>query len=317
MPPASFVYNGINFKFPTYQESGNDNIRASLDDVSVRPGKYFSTHILAAAESGSLTEGYLNATYADGSSDSNPILVPVWWYDYLFGGDIIFPFYFSADGIDYNKSMIYMVSSKVDSSKELVSIQLPAETSGIHVFAVSMWPIMSTETMKIEVQLARSTQKWTADEENTQIIEVIINNVGTQWIEGDNAVKVSIQSDGYQTVKPVSIKRLRPGDQIKVEVGVIVTAAVGSTGNATAVVTGNSIYTTYNFEATFGIIPYEATFESVYTHESPGWYDDSKYGIFIHWGLYSLPAWGNLGSNETYAEWSVSPLLSRKIVCLQ
>lgn len=32
----------------------------------------------------------------------------------------------------------------------------------------------------------------------------------------------------------------------------------------------------------------------------PGWYEDAKFGIFIHWGAYSVPAWSPKGS---YAEW--------------
>ncbi|KAK5114809.1 hypothetical protein LTR85_010122 [Meristemomyces frigidus] len=49
--------------------------------------------------------------------------------------------------------------------------------------------------------------------------------------------------------------------------------------------------------------PYEVTYESIYSHESPPWYNDAKFGIFIHWGVYSVPGWGNIGPNETYAEW--------------
>ncbi len=36
---------------------------------------------------------------------------------------------------------------------------------------------------------------------------------------------------------------------------------------------------------------YEGTWESVGTHRVPDWYDDAKLGIFIHWGLYSVPGW--------------------------
>ena len=32
----------------------------------------------------------------------------------------------------------------------------------------------------------------------------------------------------------------------------------------------------------------------------PQWYQDAKFGIFIHWGVYSVPSWGAKGS---YAEW--------------
>ena len=34
-----------------------------------------------------------------------------------------------------------------------------------------------------------------------------------------------------------------------------------------------------------------ATWESVRTHRVPVWYDDAKLGIFLHWGLYSVPGW--------------------------
>jgi len=36
---------------------------------------------------------------------------------------------------------------------------------------------------------------------------------------------------------------------------------------------------------------YEPTWDSVGTHEVPAWYDDAKLGIFLHWGLYSVPGW--------------------------
>jgi len=45
---------------------------------------------------------------------------------------------------------------------------------------------------------------------------------------------------------------------------------------------------------------YEPTWESLDSHQTPDWYRDAKFGIFIHWGLYSVPAWSPRG---TYAEW--------------
>ncbi len=36
---------------------------------------------------------------------------------------------------------------------------------------------------------------------------------------------------------------------------------------------------------------YEPTWDSVATHPLPDWYDDAKLGIFLHWGLYSVPGW--------------------------
>ena len=38
---------------------------------------------------------------------------------------------------------------------------------------------------------------------------------------------------------------------------------------------------------------YEATWESLAQYTVPAWYQDVKFGIFIHWGVYSVPAFGN------------------------
>jgi alpha-L-fucosidase len=35
---------------------------------------------------------------------------------------------------------------------------------------------------------------------------------------------------------------------------------------------------------------YDPTLESLNTHPVPQWYEDAKFGIFIHWGLFSIPA---------------------------
>jgi alpha-L-fucosidase len=36
---------------------------------------------------------------------------------------------------------------------------------------------------------------------------------------------------------------------------------------------------------------YEPTLESIRRHPLPAWYEDAKLGIFVHWGLYSVPGW--------------------------
>ncbi|MGZ4732707.1 MAG: alpha-L-fucosidase [Terriglobales bacterium] len=60
---------------------------------------------------------------------------------------------------------------------------------------------------------------------------------------------------------------------------------------------------------------YEPTLESLNQHPLPQWYADAKLGIFIHWGLYSVPGWAPLTHpehdfgnqdyivNNPYAEW--------------
>jgi alpha-L-fucosidase len=38
---------------------------------------------------------------------------------------------------------------------------------------------------------------------------------------------------------------------------------------------------------------YEPSWESLKRYEVPEWYRDAKFGIFIHWGVYSVPAFGS------------------------
>lgn len=45
---------------------------------------------------------------------------------------------------------------------------------------------------------------------------------------------------------------------------------------------------------------YKPTWESLDSRPIPGWFQDAKFGIFIHWGPYSVPAWTPKG---TYSEW--------------
>ena len=50
---------------------------------------------------------------------------------------------------------------------------------------------------------------------------------------------------------------------------------------------------------------FESNWSSLDSRETPQWFKDAKFGIFIHWGLYSVPAWGPKAS---YAEWYLSGL---------
>jgi len=66
---------------------------------------------------------------------------------------------------------------------------------------------------------------------------------------------------------------------------------------------------------------YISTRESLAKRTTPTWYDDAKLGIFIHWGLYSVPAWATptttpdkvtdwkaFYKSNPYAEWYLNSL---------
>ena len=66
---------------------------------------------------------------------------------------------------------------------------------------------------------------------------------------------------------------------------------------------------------------YISTLESLQKRVTPQWYNDAKLGIFIHWGLYSVPAWATptitpdevkdwraFYKSNPYAEWYLNSL---------
>lgn len=52
---------------------------------------------------------------------------------------------------------------------------------------------------------------------------------------------------------------------------------------------------------------YQPNWESIDSRPVPQWFEDAKFGIFIHWGVYSVPAWApadaDIGIYAKYAEW--------------
>jgi alpha-L-fucosidase len=52
---------------------------------------------------------------------------------------------------------------------------------------------------------------------------------------------------------------------------------------------------------------YQPNWESIDSRPVPAWFSDAKFGIFIHWGVYSVPSWAPandpIGVYAKYAEW--------------
>ena len=39
--------------------------------------------------------------------------------------------------------------------------------------------------------------------------------------------------------------------------------------------------------------PYDDSWDSLAAYQVPKWYRQAKFGLFIHWGIYSVPAFGS------------------------
>jgi len=59
---------------------------------------------------------------------------------------------------------------------------------------------------------------------------------------------------------------------------------------------------------------YQNSWESLDNRPIPEWFEDAKFGIFIHWGVYSVPSWRKLepGLYASYAEWYYAKVMYNK-----
>ncbi|KAI1804641.1 glycoside hydrolase family 29 protein [Daldinia bambusicola] len=293
---------GIKYAFPGYTGPDKpDNVICDSQTIAVPPGSYFSASFLISEDKeGESVSGNVTFTYTDNSTSAYE-LRSLDWYSFLTinRGEIIFPTRFTATGVNYNTSHIFERTAHLDPGKELRAITLPKTTSAddgrLHVFAISLWE----SNVRVDIQSIRPTQKWT--DSGAQVVEVTVNNAGSDCIAGDG-VTVSLSGDGLQTVQEGHLKRLCPGDQKIVKIG----AESNSTNPINASVVINDGPTKRSFEFAnieFGLTEWTTDLDNLARHESPDWFNDAKYGIFIHWGPYSVTGWGNSSPYESYAEW--------------
>ncbi len=61
------------------------------------------------------------------------------------------------------------------------------------------------------------------------------------------------------------------------------------------------------FALTTSAQKYKNNWESINSRPVPEWFTDAKFGIFIHWGVYAVPAWApanaDIGVYAKYSEW--------------
>lgn len=192
-----------------------------------------------------------------------------------------------------------------------------SKTAGIDVDKIACWltlytcidscgPVLNIVTPNI-------TSKWFEKSDYVQIIELFVENTDeTEYVTAANNLQISVKSSLLDTVKPGTLKRLAPKQSAIVQVGVKNKRGVKPGSACTvnivpeyhqhgkkACLAGNSAAVTGGC----GIGDFVNSVQSVQSHTNPDWFNDAKYGIFIHWGLYSAPAYGNVGANENYAEW--------------
>ena len=67
------------------------------------------------------------------------------------------------------------------------------------------------------------------------------------------------------------------------------------------------------FAASLSAQTYQPTWDSIDKRPTPAWFTDAKFGIFIHWGTYSVPAYAPVIPGKlAYAEWYWNAMTKRQ-----
>jgi alpha-L-fucosidase len=300
LPAAGTVtLGGVPYDFPP--AFGDDNLVALGQDLAVPAGHYTGAYVLAASSYGQ-TGGAVTVHYADGGTTSASLSAPDWYT----GGDgaVNAGFRYTPTGTDAHPVAIYPLTVWFDPAREATSITLPttarpaAGVPSLHVFALSLQP--AVHGYAVRVGDAASTTK--TDGRGVQLVQATVQNLGDRWIDSRHPATVTVAARGVRTVAPATVRWLAPGDAQRVEVGIRSTHPPGTPvpGRVVARV-GRAASAAQDLTLSAGIPPYEATDASLGRHQAPDWFDEAKFGIFIHWGVYSVPAWAPVG--KEYAEW--------------
>ncbi|MFE3166955.1 alpha-L-fucosidase [Streptomyces sp. NPDC059224] len=304
LPAGRVEVDGIPFDFPAATAGAKNNVVALGQRVDLPKGHYLSAVFLTAGSYGNAA-GRATVHYADGTTTTAGLSGSDW---YAVGGPLAAPYRYQPDGgKDQHAVGIGTCEVWIDPQREAVALTLPvtgpaeAGKAALHVFALSLQPVAQGRALALRD--AHSTASL-LDATGAQSVEATVVNAGTVAILARDAVSVRVDVPGARTVEPARVRRLDPGEQARVRIGIRsrTGTAPGTERDGTVSVHGRGAQVTSSRRTlTLGTADYEPTETSLAGHRAPYWFNEAKFGIFIHWGVYSVPAWAPVGVQ--YAEW--------------
>ncbi|KAI9250532.1 alpha-L-fucosidase-domain-containing protein [Phascolomyces articulosus] len=277
---------GSILSFHTHIGETKDNVAAQGQTIPlVLPESTGALYLLVSSSFGPVPDAEIIIQYHDSTKSISRIDVPDWQESQLnqvLDRTLGIPWKVSNG----NTGAFYVIPVYVNPSKRIRALQLPKDDR-VHVFAIQpLGP--NKEKGGAHIVSARPAQLW--DDQGRQIIRIRIHNTSPETIKD---IQVSIQNGGGQALIP----RLAPGHFTMVNVGVSSPSSTTTTSITIDATHSESV----SFELNLGLIQYDSTKASLQQHQAPQWLEDAKFGIFIHWGLYSVPAWAPVG--KEYSEW--------------
>ncbi|MGW2418739.1 alpha-L-fucosidase [Streptomyces sp. NPDC001709] len=304
LPAGHVEVDGITFAFPASTAGTKNNVVALGQRIDLPKGRYLSALFLTACSYGDAS-GEATVHYADGSTSTAGLGGGDW---YSAGGSLSVPYRYKPDGTrDEHGVGIGTSEVWLDPQREAVALTLPvtnpaeAGKTSLHVFALSLQP--AAQGRALALRDARSTSSL-LDATGAQSIEATVVNAGSVAILAGDNLSVRVDVPGARTVEPARVRRLDPGEQARVRVGIRNRAgtAPGTEQDGTVTAVGRGAQAaSHHGRLTLGTADYQPTEASLSGHQAPYWFQGAKFGIFIHWGVYSVPAWAPVGVQ--YAEW--------------
>ncbi|MGW2646884.1 alpha-L-fucosidase [Streptomyces sp. NPDC001393] len=304
LPPGRIEVDGIPFDFPASTAGARNNVVALGQRIELPRGHYLSAAFLTAGSYGDAS-GQATVHYADGSTSTAGLGGADW---YSAGGSLSASYRYKPDGTkDEHPVGIGTAEVWIDPRREAVALTLPvtnpaqANKPSLHVFALSLQPVAQGRALALRD--AHSTNSL-LEAAGAQSVEATVVNAGTVPILSGDDVSVRVEVPGARTVEPARIRRLYPGEQARVRIGIRnhTGTAPGTRQDGTVSVRGRGAQVaSVRSRLTLGVADYQPTGASLSGHQAPYWFQGAKFGIFIHWGVYSVPAWAPVG--KQYAEW--------------
>ncbi|MFJ1883648.1 alpha-L-fucosidase [Streptomyces sp. NPDC088137] len=303
LPAGEREIGGTAFLFPGSAAGTKNNVVALGQRIDLPPGRYLSGLFLTSCSYGAAS-GRATVHYADGTTTTPPLGGPDW---YGGSGALTAAYRYTADGAkDQHPVSIAVSEIPLDPAREAVALTLPttqpaeAGKPSLHIFALSLQP--AAQGRALALRDAHSTTSLL--DSGAQSVEATVVNAGTVGILAADALTLSVDVPGARTVAPARVSRLAPGEQTRVRIGIRSRpgTAPGTAREGNVVAHGRGARAaTVRRSLTLGVPDYTPTDASLSTHQAPYWFQQAKFGIFIHWGVYSVPAWAPVGTQ--YAEW--------------
>ncbi|CAO3616869.1 unnamed protein product [Cunninghamella blakesleeana] len=163
----------------------------------------------------------------------------------------------------------------------------------------------------ITITSARATRRYMKNVSPLSPIFILrLHNTGDTILKD---LDIEVFSTSIKTIYPGKLKALASSQIALVDIGLEIThpidknnelqdiyIKVSSASNHDEIIIDDQIIHSISL-ALYKSMKYDQTSSSLQQHQAPTWFNDAKFGIFIHWGLFSVPAWAPVG--QQYAEW--------------